>query len=529
MTSIVCRTPCDAAVAKAVGGRDVQGARRKGWILTATILGSSLAFIDGTVVSVVLPIIQRELHATIVDAQWIVEIYLLFLASLILVGGAVGDRWGRERVFTAGVAVFSIASIGCGLSPNIGTLVVWRALQGIAAAFLVPGSLAILGASFTPGERGRAVGTWSAATAIVTAAGPILGGWLAQHYSWRVIFFLNVPLAIAVIAIMWLEVPSTRPAAKATRSLDWTGALLITAGLGGIVYAMMESPKYGLGSLRVILGLIIGFSLVGAFLAVEERVVRPLVPLMLFRSRAFSGANLVTLLLYAGVGGALFFLPFDLIQVHRYSASAAGASLLPLIICMAALSRTSGELAERIGITIPLTVGPLLAAIGLATFSLPGATGSYWVTFFPGMVLLGLGTAIAVAPLTTAVLSAVDDEFEGVAAGVNNAVARLGNLLCIGLLGIVIAHRFSRQLDAMLASARVPVPVRQAISGQALQLAATTPPAGLDAATRTLVDHAITSATVSAFRATMIVSAALALAAAGVGATTLPPRRSRRR
>jgi EmrB/QacA subfamily drug resistance transporter len=430
----------------------------------------------------------------------------------------------------AGVAVFGIASVGCGLSPDVRTLVLWRALQGIAAAFLVPESLAILGASFTPGERGRAVGTWSAATAVVTAAGPVLGGWLAQHFSWRVIFFLNVPLAIAVIAIMWLEVPnSVRPGAKMTRSLDWTGAFLITAGLGGIVFAMMESPQYGLGSLRVVLGLIIGLSLVGAFLAVEERIIRPLVPLMLFRSRAFSGANLVTLLLYAGVGGALFFLPFNLIQVHHYSAAAAGASILPLIILMAVLSRTSGELAERIGITIPLTVGPLLAAIGLATFALPGATGSYWVTFFPGMVLLGLGSATAVAPLTTAVLSAVDDEFEGVASGVNNAVARLGNLLCIGLLGIVIVHRFSRQLDAMLVNTRVPVPVRQAISAQALQLAAITPPAGLDAATRALVDHAITTATVSAFRATMIVSAALALAAAGVGATTLPPRRSRRR
>jgi EmrB/QacA subfamily drug resistance transporter len=431
-------------------------------------------------------------------------------------------------VFTTGVIGFGAASIGCAVSPNIGWLIACRAVQGIASAFLVPGSLAILGAAFSPGERGRAVGTWSAATAIVTAAGPILGGWLVEHTSWRWIFAINVPLAIAVIAIMLFEVPFTAPA-KASRSLDWLGAGLITAGLGGIVFGLIESPRYGLGSLRVILSLIIGIALVGAFVVVEDRVVRPLVPLMLFRSRAFSGANLITLLLYAALGGALFFLPFDLIQVHHYSAAAAGASLLPLVVFMALLSRTSGAMAERIGITLPLTIGPLLCAIGIATFALPGAGGNYFATFFPGMMILGLGLAIAVAPLTTAVLSAVDDEFEGVASGVNNAVARLGNLLAIGVLGIIVVQRFTTQLDAALAHVGVSAQIRQAIGAQALQLATITPPAGLDPAKRAAVDHAITAATVSAFRATMIVSAVLALVAAGLGATMLPPRRSRRR
>ena len=515
-----CPAPCEPAVANTGRSRDTQGARKTGWILAATILGSSLSFIDGSVVSIVLPIMQRELHASIVGAQWVVEIYLLFLSSLILVGGAVGDRWGRERVFTGGVIAFGLASIGCALSPNTGWLIGWRAAQGIASAFLIPESLAILGAAFTPGERGRAIGTWSAATAIVTAGGPIFGGWLAQHTSWRWIFAMNIPLAAAVVAIMWFEVPFSVPS-KATRSLDWIGATLITAGLGGIVFGLIESPRYGLGSLRVVLSLIIGVALVGAFVVVEDRVIRPLVPLMLFRSRAFSGANLITLMLYAALGGAIFFLPFDLIQVHHYSAAAAGASMLPLVIFMALLSRTAGHLAERIGITLPLTIGPLLAAIGLATFALPGATGSYWVTFFPGMMLLGLGLATAVAPLTTAVLSSVDDEFEGVASGVNNAVARLGNLLAIGGLGIIIVQRFSTQLDRALVQAGASTQVRQSLSAQALQLSAITPPAGLE--------HAVTMAAVSAFRAAMIVSAALALVAAGVGATTLPPRRSRRR
>ena len=523
-----CPPPCEPAVAKTAVSRESQGARATGWILAATILGSSMAFVDGSVVSIVLPIMQQQMHATIVQAQWVVEIYLLFLSSLILVGGAVGDRFGRERVFTVGVIAFGAASIGCAAAPSIGWLIGWRAVQGIASAFLVPGSLAILGAAFTPGERGQAVGTWSAATAIVTAAGPILGGLLVEHTSWRWIFVLNVPLAVAVVAIMLFKVPFTAPA-KATRSLDWTGAALITAGLGGIVFGLIESPRYGLGSLRVVLSLIIGLALVGAFVVVEDRVVRPLVPLMLFRSRAFTGANLITLLLYAALGGAIFFLPFDLIQVHHYSAAAAGASMLPLVLFIALLSRSAGALAERIGITLPLTIGPLLAAIGIATFALPGAGGSYFTTFFPGMVLLGLGLATAVAPLTTAVLSSVDDEFEGVASGVNNAVARLGNLLAVGVLGIIVVQRFSTQLDLALAHVGVSSQVRQAISAQALQLAAIAPPAGLDATTRVAVDHAITTATVSAFRVTMIVSAVLALVAAGLGATTLPPRRSRRR
>jgi EmrB/QacA subfamily drug resistance transporter len=515
-----CPPPCEPAAARTAVPHEAQGARAKGWILAATILGSSIAFVDGTVVSIVLPIMQREMHATIVEAQWVVEIYLLFLSALILVGGAVGDRWGRERVFTGGVIAFGLASIGCAASPNIAWLVGWRAVQGIAAAFLVPGSLAILGGAFTPGERGRAIGTWSAATAIVAAAGPILGGWLVEHTSWRWIFVLNVPLAAAVVAIMWFEVPFSAPA-KATRSLDWGGAALITAGLGGIVFGLIESPRYGLGSLRVALSLIIGIALVGAFVVVEDRVIRPLVPLMLFRSRAFSGANLITLLLYAALGGATFFLPFNLIQVHHYSAAAAGASMLPLIIFMALLSRTAGEIAGRVGITLPLTIGPLLAAIGLATFALPGAGGSYFTTFFPGMVLLGLGLAITVAPLTTAVLSSVDDEFEGVASGVNNAVARLGSLLAIGVIGIIMVQRFSTQLDLGLAQAGASTQVRQSLSAQALQLTAITPPPGYE--------HVVTTAAVSAFRGAMIVSAVLALVAAGLGATTLPPRRGRRR
>jgi EmrB/QacA subfamily drug resistance transporter len=511
-----CPPPCEPAIANTAVSREPQGARSTGWILAATILGSSLAFIDGTVVGVVLPVMQREMHTTIVNAQWVVEIYLLFLSSLILVGGAVGDRWGRERVFTGGIIAFAVASIGCALAPNITWLIAWRALQGIAAAFLVPGSLAILGAAFSPGERGQAVGTWSAATAIVTAAGPVIGGWLVEHTSWRWIFALNVPLAAAVVAIMVFEVPFSAPA-KVTRSLDWTGAALITAGLGGIVFGLIESPHYGLGSLRVVLSLIVGVALVGAFIVVEDRVIRPLVPLMLFRSRAFSGANLITLLLYAALGGALFFLPFDLIQVHHYTATAAGASLVPLVIIVALLSRTAGEMADRFGITLLLTLGPLIAAIGLATFALPGAGGSYFTTFFPGMVLVGLGMGITAAPLTTAVLSSVDDEFEGVASGVNNAVARLGGLLAIGVIGIIMVQRFSTQLDVGLAHAGAPAQIRQALSAQALQLAAITPPPAYA--------QVVTAAAVSAFRGAMIVSAVLALAAAGVGATTLPPRR----
>lgn len=371
----IVRPPCDEGIIRA-GSAGPQGApSARHWILAATILGSSLAFIDASTVNVALPALQESLGATVIEIQWVVNAYTLFLASLILLGGSLGDHYGRTRVFTFGVVVFTLASVWCGLSPTAEQLILARALQGIGGALLVPGSLVIISASFPQAERGAAIGLWSGFSAITSALGPVLGGWLIDTFSWRWIFFINVPLALIVIAVTLRHVPESRdPQAK---RLDLEGAALVTLGLGGLTYGLLEGSNRGFGNAWVLVALGLGVLALALFVRLEARLSAPMVPLSLFKSKTFSGANLLTLCLYGALSGALFFLPLNLIQVQGYSATAAGAALLPFVLLLSLLSRWSGGLVSRVGAKLPLMVGPGMVALGLLLFMRPGVEASY--------------------------------------------------------------------------------------------------------------------------------------------------------
>jgi EmrB/QacA subfamily drug resistance transporter len=406
-------------------------ARGRG-ILLATVLGSGVAFLDSTVVNVALPVLGRDLHAGIAGLQWAVDGYLLTLTSLLLLGGSLGDAIGRRKTFMAGLVWFTVASVACGLSPSIGALVAARAVQGAGAALLVPGSLAVLRASFSEDEQGQAIGAWAGLSGVTTALGPLLGGWLITAWSWRVVFFLNVPLAAAAAWAALRCVPESRSSGPVR--IDVPGAATATLGLGGCVYALIEAPAHGPG---VALAAALGAACLAAFVWIEARSTSPMLPLDLFRSRQFSGANAVTLAVYFALGGATFLLVIHLQTVLGYSPLAAGAALTPATLLMLVLSPVAGKVASRIGYRLPMTVGPLLAAVGVALLAGVGRGSSYLSTLLPGIAVLGLGLSATVAPLTTAVLAGAEERHAGVAAAVNTAISRLAGLLAVALLPLL--------------------------------------------------------------------------------------------
>ena len=483
------------------------------WVLAATILASSMAFIDGTVVNVALPFLQTDLKATAIGLQWVVEAYALFLSALLLVGGSLGDRYGRRRIFDIGVVIFAIASAFCGFAANIEQLIIARAVQGMGGALLVPGSLALISASFDEDTRGKAIGTWSGFSAITTAIGPVLGGWLVEHLTWRAAFFLNLPLAVAVLVISFWKVPESSEK-QHHGSLDWVGAALATLGLGGVVYGLIESPRLGFSNPLVLLTLIGGVVLLALFIFNETRSRNPMVPLRLFRIRNFSGANLLTLFLYAALSGTFFFFTLDLIQIQGYSATAAGAALLPFVVLMFSLSRWSGGLIDRFGARMPLTIGPITAAAGFALFAVPSISGNYWTSFFPAVIVLGLGMAISVAPLTTTVMSAVGEEQAGVASGINNAVSRTAGVLAIAVFGVMMLHAFSQTLASRLNEVQLDERVKHSIYDERVRLAGLELPSEIDSAAREQLKAAVAASFVHGFRVVMFTSAALALASA---------------
>ncbi|MEA2172534.1 MAG: hypothetical protein QOD00_126 [Blastocatellia bacterium] len=509
------KAPCDEAVIRS-GLADAPCSKRAApWVLAATILGSSITFIDSTVVNVALPVLQRELRTDIAGAQWIVEAYALMLSALILVGGSLGDRLGRKRIFSAGLLLFAIASAGCGMAQTTVQLIAARAVQGVGAAMLVPGSLAIISASFSKEDRGRAIGTWSGFTAISAGIGPVLGGWLVGHSSWRWIFFINLPLAAVVLAITWWRVPESLDESAGAR-VDILGAATATLGLGGVVYGLIESGARGFKDPRVIASFAAGVLLLVLFIIVERRRgPRAMMPLALFRSQTFAGANLLTLFLYGALSGLMFFLPFNLIQVQGYSATQAGAALLPFVLTMFFLSRWAGGLVHRYGAKLPLVVGPIVASAGFALFMLPGAGApSYWTSFFPAVIVMSLGMAASVAPLTTTVMGAVDERHSGTASGINNAVSRTAGLISVAVFGIIMTGAFARNFNARLQSLDLPAEARVQLEAQESRLTTISIPEELKNETKLAVARSIEESFVSGFRVVILIASALAFVSA---------------
>ncbi len=523
MTALA-RPPCDEAVIQTGAHSAGCSDRAKSWVLAATILGSSMAFIDGSVVNVALPAIQAGFATSVSGAQWVVNAYMLTLSAFILVGGAAGDRFGRRRVFALGVTVFTAASVACGLAPGTGALVAARAVQGVGGAMLVPSSLAIISAVFSERERGRAIGTWAGFSALTMALGPVLGGWLVGVWSWRLIFFVNVPIGAATLWLALRRVPESRN--ESETPIDWRSGVLAVAGLGALVEGLTAAATLDWTQPAVVGSLAVGAVLLWVFVRHESRTVSPMVPLELFRSRSFSGTNAMTFLLYFALGGALFFLPFNLISVQGYSPMQAGAALLPFTLIMGALSRWAGGLTERYGARRPLTLGPVIAGAGLAMLALPGIAGSYWTSFFPGLAVLGLGMAVSVAPLTTTVMGAVPDRFAGAASGINNAVARLAGMLAVAMLGTLAVGVFGAALEQRLATSSVPRGIRIAMLQEVARLADARIPEAADPALRPVLARVLADSLVSSFRVVMLLAAALALLSAVCAALTVGrPRR----
>jgi EmrB/QacA subfamily drug resistance transporter len=509
------------------GGRAQPAVAAGTWVLIATVLGSAMPMIDGTAVNVVLPILQRDLHADSATVQWIVEGYSLFLSALILIGGALGDVFGRRRMFVLGTMLFALASIGCAFSTNAVQLIAARCVQGVGAALLVPESLALISAQFEPKERAKAIGTWSAFSAISAAIGPVLGGYIAQHFSWRWVFLINVPISAFIIYLSLRHISESHDETVA-RSVDVGGAVLASLGLGGIVYALIASQGHEVQVLPVGIG-VAALLLLVVFVYYEGRAASPMMPLRFFRSPIFAGANVYTLLLYAGMGGSLFFIPFDLINVQHYTPTAAGAAILPMIIILFVFSRFSGALSAKIGARPLMVAGALVAGAGFLLFGLAGVAGedrSYWAIFFPAAVVLGFGAAMFVAPLTATVMNSIESTHAGIASGINNAISRTAGLIAIAALGLVLTIAFYSYYDRQIANSPISAATRTTLARDRDRLATGYVPTAIRGPDRQRVVAIVDTAFAQGLFYTMSISAILACAAAVTALVTIRPQRA---
>ncbi len=485
--------------------------RAGAWVLTATILASSMAFIDGSALNVALPALQSGLRATGEQLLWVVNGYLVTLAALIPIGGSLGDVLGRKKVFAAGIALFMLSSLLSGIAPSIEFLIGARLVQGVGASLMIPGSLAIITAFFGPDRRGKAIGTWSAFSTIVTVAGPLLGGVLADAGLWRGVFLINFPIGVLALIVLLSRVPESRDEG-ASRSIDYLGAALLAVGLAGPTYGLLSAPARGFSDPLVISSLAIGAASLAAFIAAEARNPQPMIPLRLFSSRTFSGVNLLTFGLYGALSAGTLFLSLDLVQAQRYSMKIAGFAFLPFALILTAMSRWAGGLVDRGGPRLPLIIGPGIAGAAFLVMAFSGLSDGparYWVTFFPGVVLLGVGMGITVAPLTATVMGSVASHFAGTASGINNAVSRVAGVLAIAVVGALALILFSHALLARTASLNLDGGARAALSAQASRLGAAAVPPEVAASQAVEVAQDIRAAFVDTFHVVMLICAVL--------------------
>jgi EmrB/QacA subfamily drug resistance transporter len=479
-----------------------------------------MSFVDATAVNVSLPIMQRDLLANNAQVQWVVEGYALFLAALLLVGGSLGDLFGRKKMFVLGIVLFALASSACAIAPTIVLLIAARCFQGVGGALAVPESLALISATFTGAERGKAIGTWSGFASITGAVGPLIGGVLAQHASWRWVFVINIPIAIAVVLIASRHMPESKDD-RAVRGIDWSGALLATAGLGALVYGLIRiqserSDRIGLATA------VAGVIILAIFVFAQMRARHPMMPIALFRSRGFSIANLYTFLIYMALGGSLYFFPFVLIDVQKYTPTAAGAAGLPFVLLVFLLSRWSGGLIGRIGARVPLVIGGAVAGVAFLLYSLPGIGGGYVTTYFAAVCTLGIGAALFVAPLTTTVFDSSDPSQSGIASAVNNAISRAAGLVAIALFGIILSAVSDGGFDARIAALHVAPTTIALLGHERDRLTAGIVPPDVPAPDRAAVELALASGYLVGYRAVMYASAAISFGAAIIALVFLP-------
>ena len=516
--------PCDSGVISCTRGAAPCHPYSRPWVIAAASLGSGMAFLDSTVMNVALPAVQMNLQLSAREVQWVFGAFAVVLAAFLLLGGTLGDHYGRRRIFVVGAAIFAVASVWCALAPTPTQLIAARAVQGAGGALLVPTSLAIVGASFEGRARAKAIGLWGALSATAMAVGPVLGGWLVEDISWRAAFLITPVMALVAIPISLGHVPESRD--PEAHKLDLIGAFFATIALGGLVCGLIESSASGFADPVVLAALLLGAVALWTFVFVERRENDPMVPPSLFRSKNFDGANLVTLLFYMSLTGSLYFVPFLMMQVHGYSAFAAGSVFLPFVAMALLLGRLSGYTLARFGEKMLLVIASLAVALGFVLFAVPGLEqGSYWTSFFPAMVVQGFGMALAITPLTAVALGSVEGEHSGLASGVNNAAARVAAPLAVAVLGVFVYGAFSASLDTRLDSMNLPGQVRSEMEAEEDDLGAAEAPEGVDAGTAAHIDRAVDESFVAGFRTVMVVCIGLALVSALAAALLIEDQR----